>query len=687
MDEVQPQPNLEDFLRHSTWVQALARHLVREDPEDLVQDVWVLAAQRPSRVIDTPRAWLAKLLQNRARSRGRAEQRRRRREAATEMAPASAPTPQEMAERLEMHRLLAQLISELPPQYQQVVYLRYVEDKEPTEIAKLLDVPAGTIRWRLSEALSRLRSRLDEREGGRKAWMAMFLAWDRDRPPELAPAPEAPRGWRPALIPLAAGVSVCAAVFLLWRLGDTPAPERSSPDLVRQARGPRLPGGGSDRSPRFATVATEQQCGAVEPMRAFALQVRTAADPWRDVRDVFKESAPNPRLEAAFGPVLDGMFGALPEGCDHTLTCRGRVCEVAILSPDGMKPWDCHPRPKAEFMDRLSSGMNNTVDSGTPFFDPVKRRGFTRMSQMWRFHRDDASPQPQNQRPALPEVTVDLGRAPTMAANLPQSCVAEWRALERQVERLNRWLSEMRPESVFAANPSNDGLRDRFMKWAGRVLERPPGSLPFRGECRGKICALYDLGAQDPLAITWQCHEPAAGMPPTCGPARNGSWFERLEENLRPFGRLRPTFKIPSEPKLVPAYFVLRKDDDRPRPWVATLAFMDTFEWKAAARTCESQFPERGALSFRLDVPETSGDEQPPNRMTLHLGGALGGGRLAHCLSDAFEAAAAQFTIPPIANGAVLYSDLTFPFDPRNLETKLERIRERLKTDTPALPF
>ena len=64
MDEVQARPNLEDFLRHSRWVLALARHLVREDPEDLVQDVWLLAAQSPSQVVRTPRAWLAKLLQN-----------------------------------------------------------------------------------------------------------------------------------------------------------------------------------------------------------------------------------------------------------------------------------------------------------------------------------------------------------------------------------------------------------------------------------------------------------------------------------------------------------------------------------------------------------------------------------------------------------------------------------------------
>ena len=190
-----------------------------------------------------------------------------------------------------------------------------------------------------------------------------------------------------------------------------------------------------------------------------------------------------------------------------------------------------------------------------------------------------------------------------------------------------------------------------------------------------------------PLAITWQCREPVGSMRIHVRSHPEWKLVPVLEEKIRPFGRLRPPFKVPSEQRFVSAYLVLRKEDHCPSPWVATLAFMDAFDWKATARILRIAIPERGTLSVRLDVPETSGDEQPPNRMTLHIGGALGGSKLAACFSDAFQAAAAQFTIPPISNGAVLYSDLAFPFDPTNLVTKLARTRERLKTDTSVLPF
>ncbi|MEM9381133.1 MAG: sigma factor-like helix-turn-helix DNA-binding protein, partial [Planctomycetota bacterium] len=57
-----------------------------------------------------------------------------------------------------------------------VVIATFVEGRTPTEIAKLLDVPAGTIRWRKSEALRRLRERLETHfEGDRTGWVAALV--------------------------------------------------------------------------------------------------------------------------------------------------------------------------------------------------------------------------------------------------------------------------------------------------------------------------------------------------------------------------------------------------------------------------------------------------------------------------------------------------------------------------------
>ena len=54
---------------------------------------------------------------------------------------------------MEVQRLLGSC-RRCPRRYRQVVHLRYVEELEPTQIARLLQQPAGTIRRRLHEALS-----------------------------------------------------------------------------------------------------------------------------------------------------------------------------------------------------------------------------------------------------------------------------------------------------------------------------------------------------------------------------------------------------------------------------------------------------------------------------------------------------------------------------------------------------
>src|SRR5262245_58481893 len=94
----------------------------------------------------------------------------------------SPTTPEEAAERMEIHRLLAGLVAELDEPYRHVVYLRYVEDRDPSEIARLLDAPPGTIRWRLKEALGRLRARLDERYGSKDAWAVVLAPLARSKP-------------------------------------------------------------------------------------------------------------------------------------------------------------------------------------------------------------------------------------------------------------------------------------------------------------------------------------------------------------------------------------------------------------------------------------------------------------------------------------------------------------------------
>lgn len=66
-----------------------------------------------------------------------------------------------VAERDEVTRLLATL----PAQQRTVLVLRYVEDLSEADIARILGIPAGTVKSAASRGLAALRTRLSATEG------------------------------------------------------------------------------------------------------------------------------------------------------------------------------------------------------------------------------------------------------------------------------------------------------------------------------------------------------------------------------------------------------------------------------------------------------------------------------------------------------------------------------------------
>src|SRR5207237_597211 len=70
------------------------------------------------------------------------------------------PLPDALAERADLQRVLAQVISELPPQYAEVVALRYAGDRSFAEIAAILDCDEGAARVRFHRAKALLRRQL-----------------------------------------------------------------------------------------------------------------------------------------------------------------------------------------------------------------------------------------------------------------------------------------------------------------------------------------------------------------------------------------------------------------------------------------------------------------------------------------------------------------------------------------------
>jgi RNA polymerase sigma-70 factor (ECF subfamily) len=129
----------------------LARHTGGRDVDDLHQDTWlrvVRAAPRfdPSRRFST---WLFQIAVNLCRD-------WRRRPPPDPVDPADlggTPAPDGGADaRLDVQRLLAAL----PEEQRSAVILRYWHDRSEDEVARILEIPRGTVKSRLHHAMRRL---------------------------------------------------------------------------------------------------------------------------------------------------------------------------------------------------------------------------------------------------------------------------------------------------------------------------------------------------------------------------------------------------------------------------------------------------------------------------------------------------------------------------------------------------
>lgn len=181
-----PAPRSEELLAHAHFLRRLAARLVGPDEAaDVVQEAFATALASPPRARagqGSLRGWLAIVVTNLARNRRRATGRREERErraSRPERVDAHLESAQAL-ERLELQRLLGELVVALPEEQRTVLYLRYFEDLRPAAIAARLGVPGKTIESRHTRGLAALRRALDERSGGdRAAWVSALAPWVR----------------------------------------------------------------------------------------------------------------------------------------------------------------------------------------------------------------------------------------------------------------------------------------------------------------------------------------------------------------------------------------------------------------------------------------------------------------------------------------------------------------------------
>jgi RNA polymerase sigma-70 factor (ECF subfamily) len=180
----------DDLLRHDIWMRRLARSLVGNDADgdDVAQEVMIAAAQHPPDARGSVQPWLRAVARNRAVNEARAARRRASREAAS--APPEAPaSPEELALRRELQRLLAGEIARLAEPYREIVMLRYFDGLSSREIGARARLPAATVRTRLKTAWTRCVPRSTRTRMGAHVGRRRWRRWPTPPRPPLQKLP------------------------------------------------------------------------------------------------------------------------------------------------------------------------------------------------------------------------------------------------------------------------------------------------------------------------------------------------------------------------------------------------------------------------------------------------------------------------------------------------------------------
>ena len=316
----------EDLFAFRGWVRALARRLAADDFEadDLEQQVWIAAIERPPRHGGNLRAWLGAVTRNAARNLRRATGRRERHEAATAR-EGEVRTPADLAAEAESQRALVLAVLELDEPYRGTVLLRWFEGLTPTQVAGRQGVPVATVHTRLTRAHARLRERLDREFGGRAAWVPLLTGGAQTGPRPAGPRPAGGTATATGatatsttiggalmtgmLAKVTAAVAVIALAALVWRWG-------SSDDLA--GGGPGAGGAGGSASMADAAKKPRRASAPVVPETGEAL---AGADRENDLAGI------------VVGPEGAPVRGADLTVVDYPWRATGLVAEEAFLLP------------------------------------------------------------------------------------------------------------------------------------------------------------------------------------------------------------------------------------------------------------------------------------------------------------------------------------------------------------------
>jgi RNA polymerase sigma-70 factor (ECF subfamily) len=153
--------------RFAPVLRAVARRMLQgeREAEDLVHDVFLEAWRNAGdydRARAPVRAWLLLVLRSRALDRVSAARRARQ---AVDGARAEPGPPEREDPALAPDRAAAvRALAALPTEQRRVLELGYCEGLSASEIARITEVPVGTVKSRLAAGLAKLRARFEEPE-------------------------------------------------------------------------------------------------------------------------------------------------------------------------------------------------------------------------------------------------------------------------------------------------------------------------------------------------------------------------------------------------------------------------------------------------------------------------------------------------------------------------------------------
>jgi RNA polymerase sigma-70 factor (ECF subfamily) len=161
------------FDRHATAAFSLAYRMCgrRGMAEDVVQDAFLSlwrSGARYDRARGSVRSWVLGVVHNRAIDAFRRDVVRTGRDVSDEGAAERTPAPQSTegeVQRRDEARQVRGALEDLPPDQRQVIELAYFGGFSHSQIATMLELPAGTVKGRMRLGLTKLRLALGDPSG------------------------------------------------------------------------------------------------------------------------------------------------------------------------------------------------------------------------------------------------------------------------------------------------------------------------------------------------------------------------------------------------------------------------------------------------------------------------------------------------------------------------------------------